>query len=119
MSRRRRIVLGSAGAIAGLVTALAVPGHDRVLALFAYVLLLGAAASAALLRQTVRASPSAGDVLWQPRPPKPERVPQLEEIVRELETVLGLGSDPRGELRARLRIVASSRLADRRGIELD
>lgn len=119
MTRRRLIVLLLVGAVAGLVTAISVPGHDRVLALFAYVLLLGAAAAAALVRQAAGANPSTGDVFWQARPLPPQRVPQLEEIARELESVLRLGSDPRGEIAARLRIVAAARLADRRGIELD
>lgn len=113
------IVLSLVGATAGLVTAASVPGDDRVLALFAYLLLLGAAASAALLRQAVRANPRTRDVLWEPAVPQRQRVPQLEEIVQELTTVLGHGSDPRSELAARIRIVAAARLADRRGIELD
>ena len=116
---RRGVILVSTAAAAGLAAAVSVPGHDRVLALFAYILLLGATAAAALLRQAVRANPSTGDVLWQPQAPQPQRVSQLEEITRELETVLELGSDPHGELAARLRIVAGARLADRRGIDLD
>lgn len=115
----RQVVLSLAGTIAGLAIALSVPGDERVLALFAYVLLLGAGAIAVLVWQAARANPISADMLWPPRQVQEQRVPQLEQIARELETVLALGSDPRGELGARLRIVASARLADHRGIELD
>jgi hypothetical protein len=63
--------------------------------------------------------PVVGEIFWQPSPAPPQRIPQLEEIRQELETVLKFGSDARGELGARLRIVATARLAVRRGIELD
>lgn len=116
---RRQVVLSLTGVILGLAIALAVPADERALALFAYLLLLGGTASTVLVRRAWRANPAVPEVFWQPRSAQPQRVRQLEEITRELQTVLELASDPRGELAARLRIVAGARLLDRRGIELD
>lgn len=119
MSRRRQVALSATGALVGLAIALAIPGRGRIWALFVCLLLLGGAALVVLVWRTGRAIPAVGEIFWQPSPATPQRIPQLEEIRQELETALALGSDARGELGARLRIVATARLAERRGIELD
>ncbi|HEX4746347.1 MAG TPA: hypothetical protein VFU99_05630 [Gaiellaceae bacterium] len=107
------------GAIVALALVLAVASHQRGLALFAYLLLLGGAALTALVWLTARANPVADEVFWEPSPVQALRIPQFDEIAREVETVLELGSDADGKLRTRLQIVAGARLADRHGIELD
>lgn len=106
-------------ALAGFAATLAVPAPERAQALLAFVLLLGAAAAAALLRPMLLPGARPADPFAPPAPPEPGRVPQLEDIARDLGTVLQLGSDPHGDLAARARIVAAARLADRRGIDLD
>jgi hypothetical protein len=117
-SRARRIATVGAVTVGAVAVALALPGRERVLALDAVVLLLGAAALTALVRATAKANPASDDDLWEPQPAEAQRVPQLDEIVREFEAAVG-GVDANRDLRPRFRIVASALLADRRGIDLD
>jgi len=116
--RRGRAAACSAAVVVAFAAALAVPGRERVLALFALVLVLGAASLAALVRLTAQAT-SADDVLLESWPLEERLVPQRDEIVRELEVVLDLGVDAHSELRSRLRTIAAARLADRRGLDID
>ena len=98
------------------------PGRVEI-ALRGYVLLLAAFALAQLLERLRRSlperAPSPVDAALDRRPPRPERVPELERIEREVTLGLATSFDLHFRLRPTLRRIASELLRARRGIDLD
>jgi hypothetical protein len=94
------------------------------LILHVYVLALATFALGHLIR-TVRASlPAAAgaspfDAALRRRPRRPERLPELERVEREVALGLATAFDLHFRLRPSLRRTAGELLASRRGIELD
>ena len=119
MTSRRLVTLWVATAAVGSAVALSLAGRERVLAVFALLLLCGAGAAALLLRRIVGTTRAAADPFRQPVHERELRVPQLDDLVHDVEMVLEVGYDARGDLSSRLRIFAAARLAERRGIDLD
>lgn len=122
---RRALGLSGLPIFATVVLALAVitlPGR-RELLLRAYLLLLAALALAALVGHLRRANPvaprSAFDLALRGRRPRPERLPDLERIERELTLAGQTAADLHFRLRPRLRRIAAQLLRARRGIDLD
>ncbi len=106
-----------------LVLAIAVlPGRVEI-ALRAYVLLLAAFALVQLFDRLRRSLPertlSPVDAALDRRPPRPERVPELERIEREVTLGLATSFDLHFRLRPTLRRIASELLRARRGLDLD
>ena len=107
----------------GLVVALAVlPGRAEVV-VRVYVLLLAAFVLAELLARLRNSLPeqrrSPVDEALRRRPPRVERVSELEKIEREVTLGLTTSFDLHFRLRPTLRRIASELLRARRGIDLD
>lgn len=116
----RRAVVMAVAATIGLLIALGVAQRDRGLAVFAYVLLLGALGLLTLVRQTQTSHSVAPDVLLpRPRREPTESLEQLVSLERRLSgaTATALYLDHR--LRPLVREVAAARLARHHGIDLD
>jgi len=106
----------------GLVIALVMRPGDAGPAVEAFVLFVGAVGLGFLARSTFRtfrtAGPSPIEALLDKPRPRPERLPELVRIERELEMATQSAFDTHYRLRPLLRELAETRLA-RRGIELD
>jgi hypothetical protein len=107
----------------GFVLALAVlPGRAEVVVRI-YVLLLAAFVLAELLARLRSSLPEKGpspvDAALRRRPPRVERVSELEKIEREVTLGLTTSFDLHYRLRPTLRRIASELLRARRGIDLD
>lgn len=107
----------------GLVISLAVlPGRAEVV-LRVYVLLLAAFVLAQLLVRLRSGLPAPGpspvDAALRRRPPRVDRVAELEKIEREVTLGLTTSFDLHFRLRPTLRRIASELLRARRGIDLD
>jgi hypothetical protein len=107
----------------GFVLALAVlPGRAEVVVRI-YVLLLAAFVLAELLARLRSSLPQKGpspvDAALRRRPPRVERVSELEKIEREVTLGLTTSFDLHYRLRPTLRRIASELLRARRGIDLD
>jgi hypothetical protein len=107
----------------GFVLALAVlPGRAEVVVRI-YVLLLAAFVLAELLARLRSSLPEKGpspvDAALRRRPPRVERVSELEKIEREVTLGLSTSFDLHYRLRPTLRRIASELLRARRGIDLD
>jgi hypothetical protein len=107
----------------GFVLALAVlPGRAEVVVRI-YVLLLAAFVLAELLARLRSSLPKKGpspvDAALRRRPPRVERVSELEKIEREVTLGLTTSFDLHYRLRPTLRRIASELLRARRGIDLD
>jgi hypothetical protein len=107
----------------GLLVGLAVmPGRADVL-IRVYVLLLAAFVLGQLLARLRSSLPEQGtspvDAALSRRPPRVERVAELEKIEREVTLGLTTSFDLHFRLRPTLRRIASELLRARRGIDLD
>ncbi|MGZ8782658.1 MAG: hypothetical protein ACXWZB_04080 [Gaiellaceae bacterium] len=104
------------------VALVAVPGRSSI-AVRVYVLLLAAFALAQLLARLRGSLPAGGasslDAALNRRPRRPERVPELEKMEREVALGLTTAFDLHFRLRPTLRRIASELLRARRGIDLD
>jgi hypothetical protein len=94
------------------------------LILHVYVLALATIALAHLIRAVRGSVPAAAggspfDAALRRRPRRPERLPELERIEREVALGLATAFDLHFRLRPSLRRTASELLAAKRGIELD
>jgi hypothetical protein len=106
-----------------LLAVLAVmPGRAEVV-VRVYVLLLAAFALAQLLVRLQGSlperKPSPVDAALRPRQQRPQRVPELEKLEREVTLGLSTSFDLHFRLRPTLRRIASELLRARRGIDLD
>lgn len=104
------------------IVLLAAPGRAG-LAVHVYVLALAAIGLGHLLA-AMRAAlpprrPSPFDAALHTRTRRPQRIPELERIEREVALGLATAFDLHYRLRPRLRRIAAELLAARRGIELD
>lgn len=108
--------------LALLVALVVMPGRVEV-AVRVYVLLLIAFVLVQLLARLRSSLPEPGpspvDTALQRRPRRPERVPELERIEREVTLGLATAFDLHYRLRPTLRRIASELLRARRGIDLD
>ena len=105
-----------------LVALVVLPGRGEV-ALRVYVLLLAAFVLAHVLAR-LRTSlpgraPSPVDAALGRRPPQAPRLPELEQLEREVSLGLATAFDLHFRLRPTLRRIASELLRARRGIDLD
>ena len=93
------------------------------LILHVYVLVLAAIVLAHLVRAVRGALPAARaspfDAALRRRPRRPERLPELERVEREIALGLATAFDLHYRLRPALRRTARELLASRRGIDLD
>jgi hypothetical protein len=98
------------------------PGRAEVV-VRVYVLLLAAFALAQLLVRLQGSlperKPSPVDAALRPRQQRPQRVPELEKLEREVTLGLSTSFDLHFRLRPTLRRIASELLRARRGIDLD
>ena len=105
-----------------VLVVIVVPGRSGV-ALHVYVLLLAAFALAQLLALLRSSLPERGtspvDAALNRRPRRPDRVPELERVEREVTLGLATAFDLHFRLRPTLRRIASELLRARRGIDLD
>jgi hypothetical protein len=106
------------------VTLLAVLSGRTELISHIYVLALATIALAHLVRAARGSLPAmAGgspfDAALRRRPPRPERLPELERVEREVALGLSTAFDLHYRLRPALRRTAGELLASRRGIDLD
>ncbi len=107
----------------GLLASLAVlPGRAEVV-VRVYVLVLAAFVLAELLARLRSSLPEQGpspvDAALRRRPPRVDRVAELEKIEREVALALTTSFDLHFRLRPTLRRIASELLRARRGIDLD
>jgi hypothetical protein len=115
-------VAAVAAALVVLLAVLALVPEQRDLAVQAYALFLGAMVLLWLLGATRTASPSGAssfDEARRPRLPRVERLPELARVEREVALGVANAFDLHYRLRPRIRAVAATRLAARRGIDLD
>ena len=122
---RRALRLGRVPALLTLVLLLllaAFPGRAEI-ELRVYVLLLAAFVLGRLLARLRRSLPEQGvspvDAALNRRPRKPERIPELEKIEREVTLGQATAFDLHFRLRPTVRRIASELLRARRGIDLD
>jgi hypothetical protein len=111
-----------AAAFAVLLAVLALVPEQRDLAVQAYALFLGGLVLLWLLGGTRSAHArraSSFDEARRTRPPRIERLPELARVEREVALGVGNAFDLHYRLRAPVRAVAATRLASRRGIDLD
>ena len=106
-----------------VVLLVALSGRAELI-LHIYVLVLARSAPAQLLwavrgSRPPRAGTSPFDAARRRRPPRPERLPELERIEREVALGMSTAFDLHYRLRPSLRRTAGELLASRRGIELD
>jgi hypothetical protein len=98
------------------------PGRSE-LALRVYVLLLAAFVLGHLLgrlhRSLPQSRPSPVDAALNRRPRRPDRIPELEKLEREVTLGQATAFDLHFRLRPTLRRIASELLRSRRGIDLD
>ena len=108
--------------VAAVIALAALPGRTE-LVLDVYVLLLGALALNLLVRSIRRANPVTATSPFERAvrrpPPRPERLPDLERVERELALARQSAADVHFRLRPRLRPIAARLLHTRRGIDLD
>jgi hypothetical protein len=123
--KRRRPFVGSAvlaalAAIPLVVILIVLPGQ-RSRALDVFVLFLGACALLALARLTSENEQREPSPFDEPaaKPPRPERLPELARIEREVVLSTGSEFDQQVRLRPLLRDIAEHRLWSRRGVVLE
>lgn len=118
--RKRALVLGCSATVA-LLAALLLAGGERGLALYGYVLFLGALGLLLLTGGIGLALPEARslDRLLRRRPEADERVPQLETLGRRLGAGRASASELHYRLRPLVRELAAARLARSHGVDLD
>ena len=108
--------------LALIVALVVLPGRGE-LVMRVYVLLLAVFVLVQLLARLRRSLPEQGpspvDAALSRRPPRVERVPELERIEREVTLGLTTAFDLHFRLRPTLRRIASELLRARRGIDLD
>ena len=106
-----------------LLVALVTFQGRRELLLHIYLLFLASVALGALVGHVRRVNPvaarSAFDLALRGRPSRPERLPDLERIERELALAGQTAADFHFRFRPRLRRIAAQLLASRRGVDLD
>lgn len=106
-----------------LVAALVSFAGLRELAVRIYVIALAGLALAALVAHVRRSNPvatrSAFDRALRRRRDRPERLPDLERVERELMLAQQTAADVHFRLRPRVRRITKQLLASRRGIDLD
>lgn len=104
------------------VVLLVFPGR-RELFVHIYLLVLAGYALGGLVSQVRRSNPvassSAFDLALRGSRPRAERLPDLEQVQRELALAGQTAADLHFRLRPRLRRIAARLLASRRGIDLD
>ena len=116
----RRAAAGTAGATIALVVALALAGSDRGLALYAYMLLLGAIALAALAARLRRLPATAPlDELLPAAGGHGDDRRQLDVLIRRLVGSESSAFELHRELRPLVQQIASARLARGRGVDLE
>ena len=122
---RRALRLGRVPALLTLVLLLllaAFPGRAEI-ELRVYVLLLAAFVLGRLLARLRASLPERGvspvDAALNRRPRRPERIPELEKIEREVTLGQATAFDLHFRLRPTVRRIASELLRARRGIDLD
>ncbi len=122
---RRALRLGRFPALLTVVLLLllvALPGRAEI-TIRVYVLLVAAFVLGQLLARLRRSLPEQGaspvDAALNRRPRKPERIPELEKIEREVTLGQATAFDLHFRLRPTLRRIASELLRARRGIDLD
>jgi hypothetical protein len=116
------LVAAVAAALVVLLAVLALVPEQRDLAVQAYALFLGAMVLLWLLGATRTANRRRGssfDEARRPREPRVERLPELARVEREVALGVANAFDLHYRLRPRVRAVAATRLAARRGIDLD
>lgn len=112
--RRRALGWTAALLAVAFLIVLAVPGTQRALALYAFLLLVGAIVLAGLVA-LVAAAPVAGEALLEGPAAAPERRPaELDTIEQEVRELIATGAIE-DRLRVQVRAIALSRLA-RHGI---
>jgi hypothetical protein len=115
--RRRRLRWVWAALALAFVIVLSVPDHDRVVALYVFVLLVGAVALGGLVVLLAGVPVVADGHLVLAPPPGEHRPEELVALERELREALESGAvDAR--LRARTRSIASARLARVHGVDM-
>ena len=122
---RRALRLGRVPALLTLVLLLllaAFPGRAEI-ELRVYVLLLAAFVLGRVLARLRASLPERGvspvDAALNRRPRRPERIPELEKIEREVTLGQATAFDLHFRLRPTVRRIASELLRARRGIDLD
>lgn len=117
----RRVVTAATFATIALVFAGALAGSLRGVALYAYVLVLGALGLLTLSRGLRSGLPRTPDLdqLTRRPPAADERVPQLEAVVRRISAGRSSAFDLHYRLRPMVREIASAQLARRHGLDLD
>jgi hypothetical protein len=117
------VVVAIVAAFVVLLAVLALVPEQRDLAVQAYALFLGGLVLLWLLGGTRTVHPrrreSSFDDARRAREPKVERLPELARVEREVALGVGNAFDLFYRLRPRIRAVAATRLASRRGIDLD
>ena len=114
---RRALGWAAAALALAFLLVLAVPGRDRALALFAFMLFAGALALAALVA-VLAGAPRAGDgALVADAPAHELRPADLESIEHDVRGVLA-GGIADEHLRSLVRSIALARLARNHGIDL-
>jgi hypothetical protein len=111
-----------AAALVVLLGVLALVPEQRDLAVQAYALFLGGLVLLWLLGGTRSGRPrraSSFDEARRKHEPRVERLPELARVEREVALGVGNAFDLHYRLRPRVRAVAATRLAFRRGIDLD
>ena len=108
--------------VAAAVALLVLPGRAEIV-LDIYVLVIGGFALGVLVAAVRRANPVAASSPFEralrERERRPERLPDLERIERELTLACQTAADVHFRLRPRLRRVAARLLSAKRGLDLD
>ena len=115
-------VAAFASALVVLLGVLALVPEQRDLAVQAYALFLGGLVVLWLLGGARSGHPrraSSFDEARRKHEPRLERLPELARVEREVALGVGNSFDLHYRLRPRVRAVAATRLASRRGIDLD
>ena len=124
MTRRslRLLRLPIMATVALAVLLVSIPGREELF-LHMYLIAVASVALGTLVGHVRRTNPvaakSAFDLALERRPPRPERLADLERIERELTLAGQTAADFYFRLRPRLRRIAARLLAARRGIDLD
>jgi hypothetical protein len=116
----RRAAAGAAAATVALVVAVALAGSDRGLAVYAYVLLLGAIALAVLSARLRRLPATAPlEELLPPGGEPGDDRRQLDVVVRRLVGGESSAFELHHQLRPLVQQIASARLARGHGVDLE
>jgi hypothetical protein len=117
-----RLIIVFVSVTVALVVAIVLAGAARGLALYAYILALGALGLWLLSRRISRRLPQARpfrDLARQRVPERPERLPQLQSLERHLAGSRSSTVELHVHLRPVVRQIAGARLDRRYGVDLE